>query len=184
MQLAEAAARRMAMPADPADKARGPEPAIAFARLSGTIRQSIKLEMRLTAPPNAPRRRTPAPKAEPKRPPPPPPPPAPEEYEEPPRTEWPFLKEYAATQPAETPRVEPVPDAPVHDAPVPDAPVPASVSDGKTTPRAFRPPAAASNFPPSPPAPAKPDWIPPPPQRRATDPPRPTGPNWARLFER
>jgi len=176
MQLAEAAARRMMAPADPAQKSRGPNPGLEFARFSATVRQCIKLEMRLTAPPKAPRRRTAAPKAEPK----PKVQPAPEQYEEPPGTEWPFLKQYAAPHAAEAPPPEASPAEAPHARPDADAPVPTELSGSKTASPAFHPPAAVSSTP----APATPAWTPPPPQRRATDPPRPTGPNWARLFER
>ncbi len=153
MKLAEAAARTamrdQAKPSAEKSKDMGPT----FARIAGTIHQAIKLEAKLTAPPQAPRTRRPAaPQPEPKRPMPPPP----ETYPEPPATEWPFLPQYAQPKPAEPPTAEP-----------------------KAQPAAT-PPSPS----PPPPAPAQPAWTPPPPHPRATDPPRPTGPNWARLFER
>ncbi len=165
MQLAEAAALQAARQAQTGEKPKGPDPAITFARLTGVIRQSIRLEMKLTAPP--PVRRPPAapPRPQPK----PKPPPAPEQYEEPPATEWPFLKQFAQTPPAEL--QNPVADAPVH------TKVAAVKNHHVVRPTA----AAAAATPPS--DPAKPSWTPPP-ERRATDPPRPTGPNWASLFER
>jgi hypothetical protein len=190
MKLAEATAqkalrdqaRRSADPAAPAAK----DPAVTFARITNTIHQAIKLEAKLTAPPQPARaRRTAGPKPEPRRPPPP------ETFQEPPRTEYPFPKPLPE---APSPATEPATPAP------PAAPAPGGFFDGKNTwltclpPKSEPPGAAASgSAPPSPrpaasppgptPQPQSP-WTPPPPQRRATDPPRPTGPNWARLFER
>jgi len=132
----------------------GKDPATHFARIARTIHQAIKLEAKLTAPPPPAARRR---SAAPK-PEPRRPPPPPEVFPDPPRTEWPFLK--------------PLNEAPAEASP-PPAPPPAPNP-------AAAPPQARPDVAPEPKSP----WIPPPPQRRATDPPRPTGPNWARLFER
>jgi hypothetical protein len=181
MQLAEAAAGKALRDqaraaADPAAKP-GKDMATTFARIAGTIQQAIKLETKLTAPPPI-RHRAAAPKAPSERPVPPP-----ETYPEPPATEWPFLKQPAEPKAEETPPAESPQTRPSSKAPVLTA-----LADGRTAWLAQGPPGPtqAAPQPAKPPTPdvTKTAWIPPPPQRRATDPPRPTGPNWAHLFER
>jgi hypothetical protein len=183
MQLAEAAAGRALTDqaraaADPAAKP-GKDMATTFARIAGTIQHAIKLETKLTAPSRPPiRHRAAAPKAPSERPVQPP-----ETYPEPPATEWPFL-----TKPAEPTAVETPPPETPQTRPSSMEPVLTDVADGKTTWLTQGPPGPtqAAPQPAKPPTPdvTKTAWTPPPPQRRATDPPRPTGPNWARLFER
>jgi hypothetical protein len=174
MQLAEAAARKALRDharSDPAAKPKDMAPI--FARVAGTIQQAIKLETKLTAPSQPARRRPATPWITPESPVQRPVQRPVETYPEPPATEWPFLKQYAQPPQAETPPPEPKQAEP-------PAKAPAVTTVPNSKPAWLKPVAP----PPAPPEPAKPVWTRPPPRPSATDPPRPTGPNWARLFER
>jgi len=172
MQLAETAALQAQKQAGQEKKPKGPDPAVTFIRLCTTIRQSIALEAKLTAGPKTQASRPASPRPEPK----PKLQPAPATCQEPPGTGLSFRQHTGQKTAGEPAQTEPAPDELVL----------TPVFDGKAyiptyVPRA----AAASAGSPSPaPSPPEPAWTPPPPHRRATDPPRPTGPNWARRFQR
>jgi hypothetical protein len=161
MHLAEAAAQQALSHADDEAKPRGPNPSVTFIRLCTTIRQSIALEAKLTAAPKTPRSSTapsrlaPAPKVQ----------PGPETHKKPPATEAPIHQQAAATSPAE---------------PDPSDLVLTPVFDGKTYTPTYLPRAAVH---PGPTPPPQPGWTTPS-ERRATDPPLPTGPRWAMLAGR